>query len=58
MKNWVGYILGNNYYNAHYKPFGRIEKHKVMPLLSGSVLFEMSADCAYDTHRNCIGDVI
>ena len=56
--NWVGYISGNIYYNAKHKPFGKIENNKIVSLLSGSVLFDLSADRAYDPHGNCIGHII
>jgi hypothetical protein len=56
--NWVGYILNNIYYNAKHKPFGKIENNKIVSLLSGSVLFDLSTDRAYDTRGKCIGHIV
>ena len=55
---WVGYIFDNIYYDTKHKPFGKIENNKIVSLVSGAVLFNLSAGCAYDTRGNCIGHII
>jgi len=56
--NLVGYIFDSVYYNANRKPFGKVENNKIVSLLSGSVLFDLMADRAYDTRGKCIGHII
>jgi hypothetical protein len=55
---WVGYIFDNIYYDTKHKPFGKIENNKIVSLVSGAVLFNLSAGRAYDTRGNCIGNII
>jgi hypothetical protein len=56
--NWGGYIFDNIYYNANNKPFGKVENNKIVSLLSGSVLFGLMADRAYDPRGKCLGHII
>jgi hypothetical protein len=55
---WVGYIFDNIYYNTKHEPFGKIENNKIVSLVSGALLFDLSMGRAYDTHGNCIGHLI